>query len=122
MKTKRASKSQAARPVRWSALVRRMEALLVTASSRLSFEFTKTGLKIQISLLRVRIFLVEPRAKCRHFLLECRYLLALVRLWAWGFHNVRDTHPPNDPSSATRPTGRLNCNLDAMAGFAAAHG
>ena len=29
---------------------------------------------------------------------------------------------PNDPSSATRPTGRNDCNLDAMAGFAAAHG
>ncbi len=30
--------------------------------------------------------------------------------------------PPNDPSSATRPTRRMDCNLDAMAGFAAAHG
>jgi hypothetical protein len=29
---------------------------------------------------------------------------------------------PNDPSSATRPTGRHDCNSDAMAGFAAAHG
>ena len=29
---------------------------------------------------------------------------------------------PNDPSSATRPTGRNDCNRDAMAGFAAAHG
>ena len=29
---------------------------------------------------------------------------------------------PNDPSSATRPTRALDCNLDAMAGFAAAHG
>src|SRR5439155_1145444 len=28
---------------------------------------------------------------------------------------------PNDPSSATRPTRALDCNLDAMAGFAAAH-
>jgi len=28
----------------------------------------------------------------------------------------------NDPSSATRPTGRHDCNSDAMAGFAAAHG
>src|SRR5437588_11012816 len=28
--------------------------------------------------------------------------------------------PPNDLSSATRPTGRVNCNLNAMAGFAAA--
>ena len=29
---------------------------------------------------------------------------------------------PNDPSSATRPTGRNDCNRSAMAGFAAAHG
>ena len=29
---------------------------------------------------------------------------------------------PNDPSSATRRTGRNDCNRDALAGFAAAHG
>ena len=29
---------------------------------------------------------------------------------------------PNDPSSATRPTRACDCNLDAMAGLAAAHG
>src|SRR5690242_9788507 len=28
----------------------------------------------------------------------------------------------NDPSSATRPTGRVNCNQHALAGFAAAQG
>ena len=28
----------------------------------------------------------------------------------------------NDPSSATRPTRRVDCNRSAMAGFAAAHG
>ena len=33
-----------------------------------------------------------------------------------------DAKPSNDPSSATRPTGRVDCNSDAMAGFAAAHG
>ena len=31
-------------------------------------------------------------------------------------------HSANDPSSATRPTRAFDCNLDAMAGFAAAHG
>src|SRR2546426_3025250 len=36
-----------------------------------------------------------------------------------GTHSVKR---PNDPSSATRPTGRVDCNSDAMAGFAAAHG
>ena len=30
--------------------------------------------------------------------------------------------PPNDPSSATRPARRVNCNREVMAGFAAAHG
>ena len=30
--------------------------------------------------------------------------------------------PPNDPSSATRPTRASDCNREAMAGFAAAHG
>ena len=29
---------------------------------------------------------------------------------------------PNDPSSATRPAGRVDCNREVMAGFAAAHG
>ena len=33
-----------------------------------------------------------------------------------------DSVPPNDPSSATRPAGRYDCNRDAQAGFAAAHG
>ena len=31
-------------------------------------------------------------------------------------------HRANDPSSATRRTGRNDCNRDAPAGFAAAHG
>jgi len=34
--------------------------------------------------------------------------------------NVPPSH--NDSSSATRPTGRVDCNQSAMAGFAAAHG
>ena|SRR6266571_3802652 len=34
----------------------------------------------------------------------------------------RPLKPPNDPSSATRPTRRVDCNQNAMAGFAAAHG
>lgn len=36
-------------------------------------------------------------------------------------YNVRQ-EGANDPSSATRPAGRHDCNRDAMAGFAAAHG
>ena len=34
----------------------------------------------------------------------------------------RVTAQPNDSSSTTRPTRALDCNRDAMAGFAAAHG
>ncbi len=37
-------------------------------------------------------------------------------------HIGGDVKPPNDPSSATRPTRASDCNRDAMAGFAAAHG
>ena len=35
---------------------------------------------------------------------------------------LKSTHCflPNDPSSATRPAGRVDCNQSAMAGFAAA--
>ena len=40
--------------------------------------------------------------------------------WCEKFHGVRVR--PNDPSSATRRTGRNDCNRDAPAGFAAAHG
>jgi len=36
--------------------------------------------------------------------------------------NPNDAKWSNDPSSATRPTRAFDCNLDAMAGFAAAHG
>ena len=35
---------------------------------------------------------------------------------------VRRELMPNDPSSATRPTRASDCNREAMAGFAAAHG
>jgi len=40
-------------------------------------------------------------------------------LCAWNSWRVER---PNDPSSATRPARRHDCNRDAMAGFAAAHG
>ena len=35
---------------------------------------------------------------------------------------VRRLMTPNEPSSATRPARRVDCNREAMAGFAAAHG
>ena len=37
----------------------------------------------------------------------------------WLLHHARMS---NDPSSATRPMRAFDCNRDAMAGFAAAHG
>ena len=39
-----------------------------------------------------------------------------------GFAYLCDVKRPNDPSSATRPARRHDCNSSAMAGFAAAHG
>ena len=36
--------------------------------------------------------------------------------------NRYEAKAANDPSSATRPTRALDCNRDARAGFAAAHG
>jgi len=44
------------------------------------------------------------------------------QLRALGEELIALAHTSNDPSSATRPAGRVDCNLDAMAGFAAAHG
>ena len=37
-------------------------------------------------------------------------------------YKERRSQWPNDPSSATRPAKRVDCNSSAMAGFAAAHG
>jgi hypothetical protein len=39
-----------------------------------------------------------------------------------GYGEVAHPFMPNDPSSATRPAARHDCNSEAMAGFAAAHG
>jgi len=44
----------------------------------------------------------------------------ILSVWRGVTHGV--IAPPNDPSSATRPMRRHDCNSDAMAGFAAAHG
>ena len=48
----------------------------------------------------------------------CEFLNDVQRKAA---HNTKHAIP-NDPSSATRRTGRNDCNRDAHAGFAAAHG
>jgi hypothetical protein len=40
----------------------------------------------------------------------------------WQRKQKRAAKTPNDPSSATRRAGRNDCNRDAPAGFAAAHG
>ena len=49
---------------------------------------------------------------------EFRVVWTRNRIWFGGI----ELQWPNDPSSATRPTKAFACNLDAMAGFAAAHG
>ena len=46
----------------------------------------------------------------------------LLKLDAKWFHRAETSKQPNDPSSATRPTRAFDCNRDARAGFAAAHG
>ena len=46
-------------------------------------------------------------------------LLPNENIWWYPIDMVKRS---NDPSSATRPTRAFDCNLDAMAGFAAAHG
>ena len=59
-------------------------------------------------------------ASLRHALKDgCDFLNEFLKLRVLGVHSART---PNDPSTATRPSGRHDCNSDAMAGFAAAHG
>ena len=48
--------------------------------------------------------------------------MKLDKSWGKAPLNTTRVATPNDPSSATRPTGRTDCNRDAMAGFAAANG
>ena len=45
-----------------------------------------------------------------------------IQMFFRGVCSCCGVKPPNDPSSATRPTKAFDCNRDAMAGFAAAHG
>ena len=46
-----------------------------------------------------------------------------LKSWETGlWMNHRLEVQPNDPSSATRPTGRMDCKPRRYAGFAAAHG
>ena len=47
--------------------------------------------------------------------------LTLKVVFGFLFSHTRVPRP-NDPSSATRPAGRVDCNRSARAGFAAAHG
>ena len=51
----------------------------------------------------------------------CLALLPVRWIIDWSARRERRA-PPNDPSSATRPTRASACNRDGMAGFAAAHG
>jgi hypothetical protein len=57
----------------------------------------------------------DPRSNCVWELLRDRFGHKCIKVGIV-------MKSPNDPSSATRPTRACDCNLDAMAGFAAAHG
>ena len=79
---------------------------------------------------RMRLHLIKQRMKMVAKY-GCRWRLRVGENEMVEFLQVeRDVHTrvfnrvstPNDPSSATRPAGRHDCNSDAMAGFAAAHG
>lgn len=48
----------------------------------------------------------------------CDVWISLIENFSDDF---RITHPPNDPSSATRAAGRVDYNQSAMARFAAAY-
>ena len=48
--------------------------------------------------------------------------LCLGAWMLWLYKNRINSKPPNDPSSATRRTGREDCQPRRHAGFAAAHG
>ena len=52
----------------------------------------------------------------------CFHALVALGLELGGVILDCNAETPNDPSSATRPTRVFDCNLDAKAGFAAAHG
>jgi len=51
---------------------------------------------------------------------QCHHRNNVVHLFC--VNSYERANRPNDPSSATRRTGRTDCNRDAPAGFAAAHG
>ena len=54
--------------------------------------------------------------------IKCRDRKPRPYLKCVGMIHVERVVRPNDPSSATRPTRAFDCNRDARAGFAAAHG
>src|ERR687890_19664 len=121
---KRSSKPRSKR----TAAMKRSVKVLMACESRLTTQAQRpgprdatiaTGMRWPGSLQRM----VRPR--CRHALNET--LLQTQEQEdrcdekkCKSSHGVRKW--PNDPSSATRPAGRHDCNSDAMAGFAAAHG
>src|SRR5687768_9029787 len=69
---------------------------------------------------RILMHLSQPH-RHRTVAIETRreIFAAEISVLDWFGHAFR---PYNDPSSATRPAGGVDCNRSAMAGFAAAHG
>jgi len=84
---------------------------------------SKEGIKVALRRLWLPLF--KGAHLLRHTVVMYRWL-KLDRTRKAASETVREcvacAHTPNDPSSATRPTGRTDCNSDATAGFAAAHG
>ena len=87
--------------------------------SRIGLEVCSFGSRIRIGVIRGHIptlwFFAPPTILARQW--ECPAGSWSMRVWRMSI-----ARRPNDPSSATRPTRACDCNLDAMAGFAAAHG
>ena len=73
------------------------------------------GCEVELTYWASKRALANP-ASVRKLLQECGDIIL------GGLLHTCDVKRPNDPSSATRPTGRVDCNSDAMAGLEAMMG
>ncbi len=99
---------------------------------KLRYGFLCRLTELRMMLLKTRMiclkrgYLTGNEPNLRTYRVLCRacvhHPVKVVNVFLECFHIVRVSMRSNDPSSATRPTRALDCNLDAMAGLAAAHG
>src|SRR5882724_10402819 len=92
---------------------------------RLRRRIRRTKKQLILKTRYLRLLRENLALKAKVLFLECR--IAHLRLAKFLVaHGLNEwwprVLPPNDPSSATRPTRAHDCNLGVMAGFAAAHG